>query len=327
MNNIQKEQDTTVKIYREFFVHAEAEIKKQLNSLKDSKYCTNCRNCCKIRYLEFSPQELKKQGKNEFLQIFLPLGAKNENDLVDLRTNQLEAINVDKEYVLRVIENSSQDCWFYTCKYYQNGSCKKAMEKPFYCYSYPLNICNVLHKNCGFIQWQKTALSKLENEIAKDIWERIQNISKYKQEFSCSCCATCCKLACSEFSYEKLKEKAQNGDKFAKQFTSIFLPYKNEKDAYKIYGEYIDYLRETLGENEKVYFYYCPKNKNNLCTDYENRPEICKEFPTNPLMILPKSCGYKAWQEETHTATLLLHALVEIVDFYMKKLKKQIKNN
>ena len=322
MNEIKKEQTTTVKIYREFFIKAEAEIKKQLAELKIPSYCHNCHKCCKIRYSEFSPKELKKLGYEEFLKTFLPLGAADEYSDIDLQTNQYEAFKTDSDYAQKVIDNSDKDIWFYGCKYFQTGVCKKNKEKPLYCSSYPINAYSILHDWCGFEKWQRECLNKLKNEIAKDIMEKIDEIAKYKNEFSCACCATCCKLACSEFSYEELLEKAKNGDNFAQQFTSIFIPYENEEEAYKAYSEYIDYLRETLPEDEKTYFYYCPKNKNNLCSDYENRPEICREFPTNPLMILPKTCGYKEWRDETHTSTLLLHALVEITDFYIKRIEK-----
>lgn len=315
MNEISKEQQKNLKIYREFFEKAEVEVKKQLAELKDSSLCENCRQCCKIRYSEFSPAELKKIGYGEFLETFIPLS-------INFADNHKEALILDKDYAEKVLENTNRNCWFYTCKNYKNNECLAGKEKPLYCTHYPQTAYTVLHNGCGFKQWQIKALNKLEKEMAKDILERIQAISEYKKSFNCACCATCCKLACSEFSYEELKEKAKNGDKFAIQFTSVFVPYSDEKEAYKYYSEYIDYLRETLGKDEKTYFYYCPKNKENLCTDYENRPDICREFPTNPLMILPKICGYKAWQEETHTPTLLLHALVEIVDFYIKKIKK-----
>jgi len=326
MNEIEQEQNTTVKLYREFFIKAENEVKQQLAQLKNSDFCHNCKKCCKIRYSEFSPEEIRELGYEEFLKTFLPLGAEKENDIVDLKTNHYEAFHTDMEYAQKVI-NSNEDkaIWFYGCKYYQTGVCKKGKEKPLYCSAYPQTAFTILHDNCGFCEWQKLSLDKLKNDMSKDILERIQKISEYKNSFSCACCATCCKLACSEFSYEELKEKAENGDNFATQFTSVFVPYENEEDAYKYYQEYIDYLYSKLPEGEKVYFYYCPKNKDNLCTDYENRPQICREFPTNPLMILPKICGYKEWQEETHTTTLLLHALVEIVDFYIKRLSELVK--
>ena len=321
MNDIKKEQTTTIKIYREFFAKAQAEVKKQLAIIKTPSFCNGCHQCCKIRYTELSPEELKNSEYNDFLETFVPLGISNEAE-ISLEKNHQMALKIDKYYVEKVIKNSDKDCWFYTCKYLQDNKCQKGKEKPLYCNSYPQSAYLILHKDCGFKTWQEQGLKKLENEMAKDILEKIKNIDEYKNTFSCGCCATCCKIASSEFSYEELKEKAQKGDNFAKQFTSVFIPYEDENEARKYYGEYIDYLHETLGPNEKVYFYHCPKNKDNLCSDYENRPEICKEFPTNPLMVLPKCCAYKPWQEETHTATLLLHALVEIVDFYIKKIKQ-----
>lgn len=322
MNNIKREQTTTVKIYREFFTKAEAEVKKQLAALKSPSYCNNCRKCCKIRYSEFSPDELKELGYDEFLKIFLPLGAEDEYSVVDFQTNQYEAFKTDAEYAQNIIDNTDKDIWFYGCKYYQTGVCKKGKEKPQYCSAYPMTAYSILHDGCGYKKWQKDCLLKLKNEMAKDILEKIKQIDAYRDTFSCACCGTCCKLASSEFSYDELKEKAKNGDNFAQQFTSVFVPYENEEEVYQIYVEYVDYVKETLPKGEKTYFYHCPKVKDNLCTDYENRPQICREFPTNPLMLLPKTCGFNAWKEETHTATLLLHALVEIVDFYIKKLER-----
>ena len=319
MNEIKKEQTTTIKIYREFFAKAHSEVKKQIFMLKTPTLCKNCKECCKIRYSEYSPSELKAEGLDDFLQTFQALG-----DNFDIEKNHNAAILINEKYAKKIIEISNGNCWFYSCKFFVNEQCQKGKEKPAYCISYPQNVHFVLHSNCGYVSWQKAALEKLQNQMAKDILEKIKNIDDYKNNFNCSCCATCCKIASSEFSYEQLKEKAKNGDGFAQQFTSVFVPYETEIEARKAYGEYIEYLYETLGKDEKFYFYYCPKNKNNLCTDYENRPEICREFPTNPLMILPKCCGYKDWQEETHTATLLLHALVEIVDFYITKIKKAL---
>ena len=59
MNDIKKEQTTTIKIYREFFAKAQAEVKKQLAIIKTPSSCNGCHQCCKIRYTELSPKELK----------------------------------------------------------------------------------------------------------------------------------------------------------------------------------------------------------------------------------------------------------------------------
>lgn len=169
-------------------------------------------------------------------------------------------------------------------------------------------------------------LSTFLNEVApKDVYQKWMKILEYRQNFQCIGCATCCKLACSEFSYEELKEKALHGDNFATQFTSIFIPYENENQPREIYPEYIELLAEKL-DGEKVYFYHCPKlTAENRCSDYENRPQICKDFPDNPLGMLPVSCGFSCWKEEVEPIALMLHSLLEIIDFYKNKLLRKVK--
>lgn len=165
-------------------------------------------------------------------------------------------------------------------------------------------------------------LKFLDEDIPKDVYKKWMKILEYRKNFKCIGCATCCKLACSEFSYEELKLKALNGDNFATQFTSIFIPYENENQAREIYPEYIELLAEKLG-NEKVYFYHCPKlTPENKCSDYENRPQICKDFPDNPLDMLPVSCGFSCWKEEVEPTALMLHAMLEIVTFYKSKISR-----
>jgi len=168
-------------------------------------------------------------------------------------------------------------------------------------------------------EWQKQALILLNNDISKEIYRKLNEILAYRSQFKCIGCATCCKLACSEFSPEELKQKADNGDNFAGQFLSVFVPYKSKEEARKIYPEYIELLKEN-GEND-VYFYHCPKvTEDNRCSDYENRPQICRDFPDNPLSILPKSCGYNEWKEEIEPIALMLHSMLEITDYYRTKL-------
>lgn len=168
--------------------------------------------------------------------------------------------------------------------------------------------------------WQNKVIQLLNNDISKEIFRKLNEILAYRVKFNCVGCATCCNLACSEFSPEELKQKAENGDNFAKQFTSIFIPYSSKEEARKIYPEYIELLEEN--NETDVYFYHCPKlTKDNRCSDYENRPQICRDFPDNPLCILPKSCGYKAWKDEIEPVALMLHSMLEIIEFYTNKLK------
>ncbi len=171
--------------------------------------------------------------------------------------------------------------------------------------------------------WQKNTLKLLQGDISKEIYRKLNEILAYRSKFSCVGCATCCNLACSEFSSEELRQKAEKGDNFANQFLSVFIPYDSKEEARKVYPEYIELLEKNKEDN--VYFYHCPKlTKDNRCSDYENRPQICRDFPDNPLSILPKTCGYKQWKDEVEPIALMLHSMVEIIDFYIAQIIKAL---
>ncbi len=174
---------------------------------------------------------------------------------------------------------------------------------------------------CRYKFWQEAALDCLENKISKDILAKIQKIDERRKCFNCGCCSSCCKLASSEYSYEELKERAKNGDKFSQSFISVFVPYTSVEVPQKIYPDYVKLLREHF-DDKNLYFYYCPKlGADGLCTDYENRPDICRDFPNNPLVALPLDCSFNEWKQEVEITALTLHALIDIVGFYKDKIK------
>ena len=167
--------------------------------------------------------------------------------------------------------------------------------------------------------WQKACLELLTGELSKEVYNKMLEILSYRKMFKCTGCATCCKLACSEYSYAELQEKARSGDNFASQFTSVFVPYDNLDEARAVYPEYFDLV--TTKADGKIYFYHCPKlTAENRCSDYENRPQICRDFPDNPLDILPDKCGFCAWKEEINPIALMLHSMIAIIEFYKRKL-------
>lgn len=188
-----------------------------------------------------------------------------------------------------------------------------------------IKITDKFPEGCNFKFWQEAALNELEGRISKDIYDKIQQVDKERENYGCSMCASCCNLASSEFSYEELKEKAQNGDKFAKEFISIFVPYESIEEARRIYPDYVSLIEEQFEDDNGIVFYHCPKiGSDNLCTDYENRPQICRDFPTNPLVVFPPACAYRKWKDDVEITALLLHAMVEIVGFYKEKLRSLI---
>lgn|SRR5574344_823079 len=187
-----------------------------------------------------------------------------------------------------------------------------------------INYLNKYPEDCEYKVWQKEVLKILKTKISKDIYYKLQEIIKKRENYECYRCTVCCKFACSEFSYEELLKKASNNDMFAKQFTSIFIPYENPEEAKFYFKEYYELLK-TKYPNDELYFYHCPKiSDEGLCSDYENRPDICRDFPNNPLAILPFSCGFYKWREENEILAMMLYSLIEIVEFTTQKIEDAI---
>ncbi len=172
---------------------------------------------------------------------------------------------------------------------------------------------------CAYNDWQKQVLSFLAGEYRQKLKNTYKMIMDKKCECECARCANCCRLATSEYSYEQLKQRAMRGDKFSRDFVSVFVPYKTEEEAKLANPEYFQLLNEIM-EDEKIYYYYCPKLKGNECSDYENRPDICKDFPHNPLKLLPSTCSYNVWKKEVAKQAMLLKAKTDIIEFYKNKL-------
>ena len=172
---------------------------------------------------------------------------------------------------------------------------------------------------CAYRDWQKQILTFLSGDYRQRLKSAYQNIMSKKDVYQCGRCANCCKLAVSEYSYEQLKQRAARGDKYSKDFISVFVPYETVEEAKAVNPEYFELLN-NLVEDEKIYYYYCPKLENNYCSDYENRPDICKDFPHNPLKLLPSTCSYNAWKNEIAKDAMLLKAKTDIVDFYKSRL-------
>lgn len=174
--------------------------------------------------------------------------------------------------------------------------------------------------NCEYRDWQLKILTFLAGDYRQKLKIIHKNILDKKCEYNCKQCAACCKLATSEYSYAQLKQRAMKGDKFSQDFVSVFVPYETEEEAKKANPEYFELLNKLV-EDEKIYYYYCPKLNGNLCSDYENRPNICKEFPHNPLKLLPSSCSFNEWRNAVAHEAMLLKAKVDILEFYKGKLQ------
>ena len=166
---------------------------------------------------------------------------------------------------------------------------------------------------CKYKDWQFKALTYLAGDYKQKLKLVYKSIMDKKNEYECNKCGACCRLAVSEYSYDQLKQRAMKGDKFSEEFISVFVPYESEEEAKAVNPEYFDLLN-TLVEDNRIYYYYCPKLDGNLCSIYEKRPDICKDFPHNPLKLLPSECSYNAWKNTVSHDAMLLKAKTDIIN-------------
>lgn len=117
----------------------------------------------------------------------------------------------------------------------------------------------------------------------------------------CKMCGKCCRVVTTSIPYRKLKLMAHDGDKGAVDFLSLFVPYKSIEEARLVDASVVDNIVDRLLEdgnyNEKdVTFYYCKYlQDDNLCSNYENRPALCRHCPSTPWAIVPPGCGFNGW--------------------------------
>ncbi len=173
---------------------------------------------------------------------------------------------------------------------------------------------------CKLREWQMQAITYLTGDYKNKLNSDYKAIMDKKSNYECNKCGACCKLAVSEYSYIQLKQRAMRGDKFSEEFVSVYVPIESEEEAKAIDPEYFELLN-VLVQEDKIYYYRCTKlGEDNLCTIYEDRPNICKDFPHNPLKLLPSKCSFNEWKNEITHSAMLLKAKTDIINFYKEKL-------
>lgn len=113
-------------------------------------------------------------------------------------------------------------------------------------------------------------------------------VDRYKSDFSCNKCSTCCKIRYSKLPPEEIKRLAEEeNDAIAQEYLELFAPYDNAPEH--------EYAKLVISKHdEPIYFYYCKHaDEPDKCT---NKP-FCKDFPDSITTILPQECGYREWQD------------------------------
>ncbi len=196
----------------------------------------------------------------------------------------------------------------------------------------PELLAPLSHPNCGYAPWYRASIRILEQEVGKEVLTDLQKIGAYKKTFSCHMCGVCCRFASSEFSYDELLKKAEQGDSFASQFTSIFLPYASTAEARRKFPEMVDDVLAEVEDAEKdtVHFYHCPYvGEDNRCTIFGSpkRPDLCSSYPDTPLTFIYNKCAWTPWKEETHDVALKAHATIELCSHFLGKLTEALESH
>ncbi|HSA07655.1 MAG TPA: YkgJ family cysteine cluster protein [Candidatus Gastranaerophilales bacterium] len=159
-------------------------------------------------------------------------------------------------------------------------------------------------------------------------------MEKWSEQFNiplpdCAQCGTCCLLATPSVSYKKLLEKAAAGDQFARDFFSIFIPYKNHEQAEKICESLVKRTIKSCidGINkipvEDLVFYRCRHyHYKKQCLIYETRPQLCRDFPGSPFVLLHENCAFYQWAKDCKKAYNKLKEDIQS----LKKQKKELED-
>ncbi|MBQ3819364.1 YkgJ family cysteine cluster protein [bacterium] len=133
------------------------------------------------------------------------------------------------------------------------------------------------------------------------MWSYEEDYLGTRPQQLCKMCGKCCRYVTTSKSYEELKRLADTGDKGALDFLEIFEPYESIEAVRNIDAQTVDNIINTLiadgnFNKENMTFYYCKYlQDDNLCSNYDNRKDLCKHFPSTPWAIVPPNCGFEGW--------------------------------
>lgn len=159
-----------------------------------------------------------------------------------------------------------------------------------------------------------------------------ENYLDKRPQSLCHMCGKCCRVVTTSTPYKTLKKMAEENDKGAIDFLSIFVPYESIEAARQADSEVVDNIINRLSEDgnyiEDETTFYCCKylQDDNLCSNYENRPVLCRHCPSSPWSIVPPGCGFEGWlfwkrEEEKEKIRRAKEELLEL------KLLKKRKNS
>ena len=97
--------------------------------------------------------------------------------------------------------------------------------------------------------------------------------------------------------WDRILRQAAPGDETARDFLPLFVPYTSQNDAVQQAPDAVTASLRLAAERgdvlEEVVFYRCRYLEGkNRCRVYEDRPQLCREYPESPFGVVPQCCGY-----------------------------------
>jgi Fe-S-cluster containining protein len=118
----------------------------------------------------------------------------------------------------------------------------------------------------------------------------------------CKMQGCCCRGASPSIPYHQLLEKAANGDEFARNFFTLFVPHGSHEDAKKIVPGLVERTLtasrkdKNFQSDEDIVFYQCRYiGDDNRCQIWEDRPDLCRAYPDSPFLVFAPNCAFEPW--------------------------------
>lgn len=120
-----------------------------------------------------------------------------------------------------------------------------------------------------------------------------------------NCCSTgdCCKGVSPSTPFHQLLKRAGTGDEFAQNFFSIMVPYASHAEAAREVPGIVERSLQAVKQlddftegADDIVFYRCRYlQADNRCGVHEDRPQLCRDYPDTPFVVMSPSCVYVPW--------------------------------
>ncbi len=144
---------------------------------------------------------------------------------------------------------------------------------------------------------------------------------------SCKMQGCCCRGASPSTPYYTLLEKARDGDTFARNFFSIFIPHLSHEAAREIVPGLVERTLKAAQKDSAfkdetdVVFYQCRYiGDDNKCQIWEDRPQLCRAYPDSPYLVFAPGCAFEPWAKVVKEKFEAMKAEIE----HLKALREEL---